>query len=309
MSPLLIGAGLYNLLWALIAIVIPNRMLGWLGVETTAVSVHFWQCIGMIVGVYGIGYLIAARGPYRHWPVTLVGLLGKIFGPIGFAFGVAGGTLPASLGWTIVTNDLVWLIPFAMILWGAVRYHQAMSSAYDMPEADDPIRELSTNDGRRLDDLADQQPQLVVFLRDTGCMFCREALADISAQRTQIEAAGCGIVLVYPGEDDPNHVFSGYNMHDVPRISDPSLRLYRQFGLELGAFAELLGLRVLVRGLFAGLLHGHGIIRRNTFQMPGVYLYHCRHILGGFRHDRASDRPDYFALAQQVQATPDSVVV
>ncbi|MCH2201493.1 MAG: redoxin domain-containing protein [Fuerstiella sp.] len=308
MKPLLIGAGIYNLLWALIAVVMPQAMLDWLGVETTAVSEHFWQCIGMIVGVYGVGYLIAARSPYRHWPMTLVGLLGKVFGPIGFAVGVAGGTLPASLGWTIITNDLIWWIPFAMILWGAVRYHQTRSSAYDMSEADDPIRELSTNDGRRLDDLADRQPQLVVFLRHTGCAFCREALADISRQRTQIEGAGCGIVLVHLGKDDSDQIFARYQMHDVPRINDPSLRLYRQFGLDLGGFSELFGLRVWVRVLMAGLLHGRGPIRGNSFQMPGVYLYYCGQILGGFRHDHASDRPDYFALAQQVQANQQTVV-
>ena len=46
---------------------------------------ELWQCIGMIVGVYGIGYLAAAADPLGHWPITLVGFLGKMFGPIGFA--------------------------------------------------------------------------------------------------------------------------------------------------------------------------------------------------------------------------------
>lgn len=41
---------------------------------------EIWQCVGMIVGVivgvYGIGYLVAASDPRRHWPIVLVGLLG-----------------------------------------------------------------------------------------------------------------------------------------------------------------------------------------------------------------------------------------
>ena len=45
----------------------------------------------MIVGVYGVGYATAALDPSRHWPVVLVGLLGKIFGPIGFLSAVVGG--------------------------------------------------------------------------------------------------------------------------------------------------------------------------------------------------------------------------
>ena len=94
MKRVLIAAGLYNLLWGMIAVVMP--MLSWLGVSPLPTYPQFWQCIGMIVGVYGVGYLIASRDPYRHWPITLVGMLGKILGPIGFAFSIISGTLPAS---------------------------------------------------------------------------------------------------------------------------------------------------------------------------------------------------------------------
>lgn len=306
---LLTAAGIYNLLWGLLAIVIPQSMLGWLGVDATSAAASFWQCIGMIVGVYGVGYLIAARDPYLHWPLTLVGLLGKVFGPIGLVFAVSGGRLPASFGWMILTNDLIWWVPFGMILWGALRYHQSLQSAHDTPESDDPLRELMTREGLLLDELADNRPQLVVFLRHAGCTFCREALSDISQQRSEIEAAGCGIVLVHLGEDDSEEFFEQYGMHDVPRINDPQLRLYRQFGLDLGGFSQLFGPRVWLRGLIAGLFYGHGRgpIQGNSFQMPGVYLYHCGKILAGYRHERASDRPVYTELARL--ATPQEAAV
>jgi hypothetical protein len=77
----------------------------------------------MIVGVYGVGYLIAAGDPIRHWPIVLVGFLGKILGPIGFLSSVARGDLPWSWGVTILTNDLIWWLPFAAIL------HSAWSKA------------------------------------------------------------------------------------------------------------------------------------------------------------------------------------
>ena len=60
----------------------------------------------MIVGVYGLGYRLAADDPYRHWPIVLVGLLGKILRPIGFLNEVTQGSRPVKLGWTIITNDL-----------------------------------------------------------------------------------------------------------------------------------------------------------------------------------------------------------
>lgn len=303
MAKLLILAGVYNLVWGTLAVCLPMQMLSWLGVNPLPTYPQFWQCIGMIVGVFGVGYLIAARDPYRHWPLTLVGLLGKVLGPIGFVASIGTGSLPVEMGWTILTNDLAWWIPFAMILWGAVRFHQSVGSAYQMPEADDPLRDLRLNTGQRLDELADAQPKLVVFLRHAGCTFCRESLADIAEQRARIESRGCGIVLVHMGDNARDAaLFEKHDLADVPRLADPDCRLYRQFGLDMGGFSELLGPLVWVRGFMAGLVRGHGVgrLRGNGFQMPGVYLYHCGQILGGFQHARASDRPDYAELACQL---------
>jgi small multidrug resistance pump len=79
----LILAGVYNLAWGLWVVLFPNAF--WALVRLPAPNYPpIWQCVGMMVGVYGVGYLAAAREPLRHWPVVLVGFLGKIFGPIGF---------------------------------------------------------------------------------------------------------------------------------------------------------------------------------------------------------------------------------
>ena len=302
MRTVLLAAGVYNLTWGAFTVLAPQSSLDFLGLPSAAPVEQLWQCIGMIVGVYGIGYLIAARDAYRHWPITLVGLLGKVFGPIGFAVSMIAENLPASVGWTIITNDLIWWFPFAAILWGAVRYHQSVNTAYDMPESDDPVRELCTRDGDTLDNLAVQQPQLVIFLRHAGCTFCREALADLSQQRLVIEASGCGIVLIHMGDNDRDaELFEKYGLGDVPRIADPTCRLYRQFGLDLGSFSELLGPRVWLRGLVAAVLNGHGVgrLRGNGFQMPGAYIYECGRILGGIQHEHSSDRPNYAELAEE----------
>ncbi len=120
------AAALYNLGWGALVIALPTVTLGWLFPAESEVSldplhVTLWQCIGMIVGVYGVGYWCAARDPLRHWPIVLVGLLGKVFGPIGFLAGALRGEVPWTFGRTIVTNDLIWWVPFAWILWEARR--------------------------------------------------------------------------------------------------------------------------------------------------------------------------------------------
>jgi len=118
----LVLAGIYNLVWGAAVILYPNALFSLIGMEPPRYP-QIWQCVGMIVGVYGVGYLLAARRPLRHWPIVLVGLLGKLLGPIGFADAVYRGTLPLLFGATIVTHALLWWLRFAWILISARRAH------------------------------------------------------------------------------------------------------------------------------------------------------------------------------------------
>jgi hypothetical protein len=118
----LLAAAVYNVLWGTWVVLLPNQFFDLVGMaQPTHVSI--WQCVGMIVGVYGIGYAIAAMRPLRHWPIVLVGLLGKLLGPIGYVDGVLFRGLDPAFGWTIPTNDLIWWVPFCIILWKAWQYH------------------------------------------------------------------------------------------------------------------------------------------------------------------------------------------
>ena len=114
------AAAVYNLTWGAGVILFPTLPFEWVGMEPPNYP-SLWQCIGMIVGVYGVGYGIAASDPLRHWPIVLVGLLGKVFGPVGFLWTAWRGELPWIAGLTIVTNDLVWWLPFGLIVWTAWR--------------------------------------------------------------------------------------------------------------------------------------------------------------------------------------------
>ena len=115
---LLFFAGLYNLLWGSAVIFFPNVFFDIAGMARPTYPM-IWQCVGMIVGVYGVGYIAAAYAPLRHWPIVLVGFLGKVFGPIGFAWYLAQGAFPLEFGLLIIFNDLIWWLPFGLILWRA----------------------------------------------------------------------------------------------------------------------------------------------------------------------------------------------
>ena len=114
-SKILKVAAIYNIIWGALIILFPHALFDFSGLPRMNYP-GIWQCVGMIVGVYGIGYWIAASDPVRHWPIVLVGFLGKIFGPIGFLQSLYLGVFNLKFGSTIITNDLIWWIPFFLIL-------------------------------------------------------------------------------------------------------------------------------------------------------------------------------------------------
>jgi small multidrug resistance pump len=108
-------AGVYNILWGAIVILFPHLFFDLAGMPRSNYP-EIWQCVGMIVGVYGVGYWIAASDPIRHYPIVLVGFLGKILGPIGFVEALWSGRFSLGFGVNIIFNDLIWWIPFFFIL-------------------------------------------------------------------------------------------------------------------------------------------------------------------------------------------------
>lgn len=88
-----------------------------------------WQCLGMVVGLYGLLYAHAARRLDAARPIILVGLLGKTLGPLGWALGAAGGTWPARTLPLNVFNDVIWWLPFALFLLEGTRLGERVRAA------------------------------------------------------------------------------------------------------------------------------------------------------------------------------------
>ena len=288
MRHVLLAAGAYNVVWGAFAVLFPNAIFRWLDMPLPNYP-QFWQCIGMIVGVYGLGYALAAFDPARHWPIVLVGFLGKVFGPLGMVEALWTGALPWGFALNCVTNDVIWWVPFALILKYAWERHQTASGADDLPDEATLLAEARTGAGSSLAEMSRSQPVLVVFLRHAGCTFCREALADLSARRAEIERSGAKMALVHMGTPESFAAFAGrYGLGEVPAISDPARRLYRGLGWSVwwrGARAFFSGHRV-------GLLAGDGT------QMLGVFLIRDGRVVRRFLHATAADRPDYAELCR-----------
>lgn len=294
-------AGVYNMVWGVSLALVPRWSFDAFNLPVPNYTV-LWQGLGTLIAVHGLGYVIAARNPVRHWPIIFIGLLGKVLAPLGFVWGAVNGELPWRAGTIVLLNDVVWWIPFAMLLWHAARDHAA--GVYPRSAHVASPREAMTNAVSDLGDtllqLSESTPRLVVFLRHTGCIFCKEALADLRDRRGDIERTGVKLVVVHMGMPDEGEVLLGqHSLGGVDSISDPLRELYQAFRLRQGSFIALFGPKVFMRGM-AATLRGHTLsaLEGDGLQMPGVFVVSQGAILRSYRHASAGDRPDYVALAR-----------
>ena len=120
----LLIAGLQCLIWGVFIIGWPERSSLAYGFAQPPAELFLWQGMGLVIVLFGLGYAIASRNPSQHWVIILIGLLSKSFGPIGMALSVNQGEVSSRVLYLIPINDLIWLIPFGMILLHVFRGRQ-----------------------------------------------------------------------------------------------------------------------------------------------------------------------------------------
>lgn len=292
------AAALYNLLWGAWVVLFPNHWFDITGIEHPNYP-GIWQCVGMIVGVYGIGYWFAANNFVTHWPVILVGFLGKIFGPIGFLQSALTGALPWSWGMMIVTNDLIWWIPFAAMLYLAFkfqsdpRYHS--KSPEQIPETltrEQANRLFHVTADSTLESFSKQHDVLLVFLRHAGCTFCRETLDELKKARSVWTAKKITPVVVHMGsEEEGIAMMKRFELADLPVISDPDCNLFRAYHLPRGKWQQLFGPRVWVEGFKTAILKGYGLgkLVGDGFQLSGAFLLRNGNVIAEYPSVDAAD--------------------
>lgn len=284
-------AAAYNLLWGSFTLFFPQLPFAWAGLPLPN-YLPIWQCLGMVIGVYGVGYAIAATNPARHWPIVLVGLLGKIFGPIGFLFYASLGELPWSLGWMILANDLIWWLPFAAILFQAIRVNDFHRLQLTVKDLQAELQHAVSQQGASLLELSEQSKVLTVFLRHAGCTYCREMLTQVQARQAEFRREGYQIAIVHMSSPaDGARLAKKYDLESAHWFSDPTRRLYHACDLRLGTLNELLGPAVFWRAFVTGVIfrHGFGPMQGNGLQLSGALVLHHGRIVQGVRHQSTAE--------------------
>jgi hypothetical protein len=124
-------------------------------------------CLQFFMG--DVGYAIAAFNPMRQWPIVLIGLMGKVLGPLGFAKALYDGSFPPMVGFTILTNGLIWWVPFGIILVAALR--QMGTRNYQRVEVLPLNKALCSYrfaNGDSISETSRKQTVLLCFLRHFG---------------------------------------------------------------------------------------------------------------------------------------------
>ncbi len=296
----LYAAAVYNVAWGAVVILAPAAMFRWAEMEQPRYP-QIWQCVGMIVGVYGVGYWLAARDPFRHWPIVLVGFLGKILGPIGFLNAAITGTLPWKWGATIITNDLIWWVPFASILYLAFRHNSNTSAGTPPLDLSSALRQQRSHRNASLLELSSARLTLVVFLRHAGCTFCRVTLAKLPDQLKDLDHRGVNLAIVHMGSPmDGTLMIQRYSLHDAHHFSDPHCILYRAFELQRGRFWQLISPRIVTNAIRA-LINGHGLgkLSGDGFRLSGGFVLVDGKIIADHRAVSADEITDFAALLRE----------
>ncbi len=151
-------------------------------------------------------------------------------------------------------------------------------------------------------------PAVIVWLRHFGCVFCREQVAEIRANRVDIEALGGGIAFVGNGTPRAAAWFQERFAADSTVLTDPDLASYHAIGARSGLLSTLgpgawgAGLRAFRTGARQSTTKGHAYQQGGLVVMaPGnrvVYQHVSR---------AAGDHPpvsDVLAALEAAQTIP-----
>jgi hypothetical protein len=174
---------------------------------------------------------------------------------------------------------------------------------------DRPVVGVGLSPGSLRDQLGGEtgdRPTLLVFLRHFGCMFCKEAVADLRAAAEGVPDYP-EILFFTQGSPRESRAF----LRDWPgarAVSDPEMSLYEAFGIRRASFLEALGPRVLkARSRAAAKGHENGPRSGDIWRMPGCLLVEGDRIVWRFEPRHAADHPDFTTIPALATTRPQRV--
>jgi hypothetical protein len=156
---------------------------------------------------------------------------------------------------------------------------------------DRPVVGVGLSPGSLRDQIS-ERPTLLVFLRHFGCIFCKEAVADLRAAAEGASGDYPDILFFTQGSPRESRAF----LRDWPAraVSDPELSFYEGFGIRQASFLEALGPKVFkARSRAVAKGFENGPRSGDIWRMPGCLLVESDKIVWRFEPSHAADHPDF----------------
>ena len=144
-----------------------------------------------------------------------------------------------------------------------------------------------------------ERPILLIFLRQIGCVFAREAVATYEAERAELEAKGIQSIFVHMSDwDSAEQRFVTEEKSELPHFSDPARGLYQIFGLERASLGQILHPIAIFRAAYLFFRKGYrvGYGGGDCLQMPGVVLLDHGDIRMKYQPKQVGERISYLEL-------------
>lgn len=107
-------AGYYNIVAGICMVLFYHEGFRALGVPKPEFVLPI-QLVGVLVAVFGVGYLIVWRSSVENRNILLLGFFSKLFGPLLAVAHILAGNLPMMMLAVLFFADGIYLIPFWVI--------------------------------------------------------------------------------------------------------------------------------------------------------------------------------------------------
>jgi hypothetical protein len=127
MRGVLLLASAYNIGWGFFIYNFPESFYQWVSqTEGQAPAIVEWQGLGVLF--FGFVYLAVAIYPATLWYLLLLGIASKAIGAAWFYFDIMEQSINKKYLFHLIMNDLVWLLPFVLIVIRAYKVRQLKTS-------------------------------------------------------------------------------------------------------------------------------------------------------------------------------------
>ena len=297
LSAALFISALYFISWSLIVLIFPS-FLSRVVITDVNTPLVFWDLMGLVTIVMGVGLIIAASNPYKHWAIILMVTLFHLAMISGFIYGYKLGFFNSNFMQFVFFNHIIWLIPNLTSLYLTYKRNfvtdELLIDSFSQDQY--PLELFETVKGENIAELSDTSPIMLVFLRHFGCPFCKDSLLKLNKYKHQLLEKGIKIVVVYMvDEETAKPYLAQYDLEDVLQVSDPEEIFYKSFKLKRGSFTQLFGLKVWLRWIELGVSKKlfNTKPEGNVSQMPGIFLLKNGKIIKQYNYNSIADTPDY----------------